>query len=298
MIRNYNVYPKNKIGGGIGIFQLPIRHINSFSADKNGKYEYKSAFPKSKKIKKLIDEINLSNKTQTSNNNINPLNNLYTCQKLLKEERIKNKKYYENIIQLNNHIDELEYQLNHRCQHEIINDEIIMLRKENEELRQFKQKVYEFSMKYDEVNKDILLCLKNIEKAVELFNINISNNNHIEYKNDTLNKISENYNSIINNLTNFLNKKQDEYNTLLGEKENEINKLKSELNNKINFNKYNENFKDNIPIENECDKNIYENNENNYQTNGIYNPYMLQNLKLNLGINNEKDNLGNNFQNV
>ena len=173
-----------------------------------------------------------------------------------------------------------------------------MLRKENEELRQFKQKVYEFSMKYDEVNKDILLCLKNIEKAVELFNINISNNNHIEYKNDTLNKISENYNSIINNLTNFLNKKQDEYNTLLGEKENEINKLKSELNDKINFNKYNENFKDNIPIENECDKNIYENNENNYQTNGIYNPYMLQNLKLNLGINNEKDNLGNNFQNV
>ena len=44
------------------------------------------------------------------------------------------------------------------------------------------------------------------------------NNNSIENKNNTMEKITENYNSIISDLSNFLKIKEDEYNTLLMEK--------------------------------------------------------------------------------
>jgi len=296
MIRSYNVYPKNKISGGIGIFHLPLRHTNSFSTEKKRNYEIKSAFPKSKKIKKLIEEIKSSN-TPIINNNTNEVNNLYVCQKLLIEEKAKNRNYTDNIIQLNNYIDELELQLSQKCQHNI-NDEIIMLRKENEELRMFKQKIYNYSMKYDEINKDILLCLKNIEKAVELFNINNPNINSTEYKNNTLHKISDNFNSIVDNLTNFLKVKEDEYNTLLNEKENEINKLKNELNYKTNINKYSEEIKQNQnQIEYEMD-NYRDINKfgNTYQTNGLYKPYTLDSL--NYGNETERINYKNMIQNI
>ena len=284
MIRSYNVYPKNKIGNGLGIFQFPLKQTNSFTSGKTKKYDnYKSAFPKSKKIKKLIEEINSSNKP-IINNNPNDMNDVYKLEKLLMEEKTKNNNLYENIIQLNNHIEELESQLHCKCQHHIVNDEIIMLRKENQELRLFKQKVYEFSMRYDEVNKDILLCLKNIEKAVELFNINYPNNNSIENKNITMEKITENYNSIISDLSNFLKIKEDEYNTLLMEKENEINKLKFKLNDINNINKFSEDVKYN----NEYQLDNYNENtdyRNNFLTNSNYKPYITNNS--NLG--NEKD---------
>ena len=281
MIRNYNVYPKNKIGSGIGIFQLPLRQTNSFSTGKNKKYESQSAFPKSKKIKKLIDEIKSSNESNIDiNKNINEMNDVYRLEKLLMEEKMKNNNLYKNIIELNSHIDELESQLNSKCQHNILNEEIMMLRKENEELKLFKQKVYEFSMKYDEVNKDILLCLKNIEKAVELFNINYPNNNSIEYKNSTLNKISDNYNDIISDLNNFLKIKEDEYNILLMEKENEISKLKDKIKDMNNFNRFSEGSKNS---NNEYEFDNYNENinyGNNYQINGIYKPYETNNLNL------------------
>ena len=281
MIRNYNVYPKNKIGSGIGIFQLPLRQTNSFSTGKNKKYESQSAFPKSKKIKKLIDEIKSSNESNINiNKNISEMNDVYRLEKLLMEEKMKNNNLYKNIIELNSHIDELESQLNSKCQHNILNEEIMMLRKENEELKLFKQKVYEFSMKYDEVNKDILLCLKNIEKAVELFNINYPNNNSIEYKNSTLNKISESYNDIISDLTNFLKIKEDEYNILLMEKENEISKLKDKIKDMNNFNRFSEGSKNS---NNEYEFDNYNENinyGNNYQINGIYKPYETNNLNL------------------
>ena len=281
MIRNYNVYPKNKIGSGIGIFQLPLRQTNSFSTGKNKKYESQSAFPKSKKIKKLIDEIKSSNESNINiNKNISEMNDVYRLEKLLMEEKMKNNNLYKNIIELNSHIDELESQLNSKCQHNILNEEIMMLRKENEELKLFKQKVYEFSMKYDEVNKDILLCLKNIEKTVELFNINYPNNNSIEYKNSTLNKISESYNDIISDLTNFLKIKEDEYNILLMEKENEISKLKDKIKDMNNFNRFSEGSKNS---NNEYEFDNYNENinyGNNYQINGIYKPYETNNLNL------------------
>ena len=297
MIRSYNVYPKNKIGGGMGIFQLPLRHTNSISSEKKRNYEIKTAFPKSKKIKKLIEEIKSSNKPMI-NINKNPIeiNNLYVCQELLKEEKAKNKNFTENIIKLNNYIDDLEFQLSQKCQHHYMNDEIILLKKENEELKLFKQKVYNYSMNYDEINKDILLCLKNIEKAVELFNINNPNINSTEYKNNTLHKISDNFNSIVDNLTNFLKIKEDEYNTLLKEKENEINKLKDELNYKMNINKYSEDVKQN-QIEYEFDnyRDINEFN-NTYQTKGLYKPNTLDNL--NYGNATQRIDFRNTIQNV
>ena len=167
MKKSFNLYPKNKIKGGTTFFQLPLRHINSFSAEKNRKFEYNPVFPKSKKIQKLIEEINLSNKSNiiykinlsnksniiyNNNNNYDEHNNLFICQKLLLEERIKNQNNTDNIIRLNNHIDELEFQLSQKCEHHLMNEELIRLKKENEELKLFKQKVYEFSKKYDEIN--------------------------------------------------------------------------------------------------------------------------------------------------
>jgi len=204
MIRSYNVYPKNKIGSGISFLQMPLHQTNSFSTGKVRKYDCRPVFPKSKKIKKLIDEINSSNKLDKNIVNNKNKNNICKYQKLFIEEKIKNEKLCENIIQLNNHIEELKYQLNIKSQQNIINDDIIILKKENEELRHFKQKVYEISLKYDEVNKNILFCLKNIETAVELFNANNPNINDIDNKNTNFNKISDNFNSIINNLNKLI----------------------------------------------------------------------------------------------
>ena len=303
MFKSYNIYPKNKITGGTSFFQLPLRHSNSFSSGKSLKFDYKPVFTKSKKIRKLIEELNSSNKSYLINNNYNKNydehNNLYICQKLLLEERLKNKNYTDNIIKLNNHIDELEYQLSQKCEYQMINDEFIRLRKENEELKLFKQKVYEFSIKYDEINNDILICLKNIEKIVESYQSINTNTNFNEDKNNTLDKISYNFNSIVKNLTNYLKTKQNEYNTLLMEKENEIKKLKQEFNYKSNINKYSENAKYINNSELDEDNSNKDNNDYNtdyYQTNGNYEPYSVNNV--NLGNENEEYIRNNTFQNV
>ena len=280
MIRSYNVYPKNKIGSGMSFLQMPLHQTNSFSTGKVRKYDCRPVFPKSKKIKKLIDEINSSNKLDKNIVNDENKNSICKYQKLFIEEKIKNDKLCENIIQLNNHIEELKYQLNIKSQQNIINDDIKILKKENEELRHFKQKVYEISLKYDEVNKNILFCLKNIEAAVELFNANNPNINDIDNKNTNFNKISDNFNSIINNLNNFLKTKEDEYNILLMQKENEIQNLKAKLYNKNNINKFVEDEKNNIN-ENIIDNNINNENikfENNFQKNETYRPYMTDNI--------------------
>ena len=280
MIRSYNVYPKNKIGNGISFLQMPLHQTNSFSTGKVRKYDCRPVFPKSKKIKKLIDEINSSNKLDKNIVNNENKNNICKYQKLFIEEKIKNEKLCENIIQLNNNIEELKYQLNTKSQQNIINDDIIILKKENEELRHFKQKVYEISLKYDEVNKNILFCLKNIEAAVELFNANNPDIKNIENKNSNFNKISDNFNSIINNLNNFLKTKEDEYNILLMQKESEIQNLKAKLYNINNINKFVEDEKNNIN-ENIIDNNINNENikfENNFQKNETYRPYMTDNI--------------------
>ena len=238
MKRTYSVYPKNKSITSNALFKLPLQ-THSFSIEKNNPYfQNKKNEIKSKRIKKFIEEIKLTNQTQNTEESNNKKMNLYNYQKQLIEEKIKNKCYYDNIISLNKHIDELEFKLKNNVQNtdDNINDELIRLRQENKELKIFKEKVYSFSMKYDEVNNDIYNCLQSIEKLVELYNMDFSNQN-IEYKNDNLKKISNNFKSIIKDLTNFLTIKQAEFNTLLSEKEKEIEKLKRDFNN-INSDTY------------------------------------------------------------
>jgi len=301
MFKSYTIYPKNKIIGGSSILQFPLRHTNSFSTGKIKKFDYNPVYPKAKKIKKLIEEINSSNRSFLFNNNYNKNNdennNIYICQKLLLEERMKNKNYTDNIIKLNNHINELEYKLSQKCEHEHhmmkTDDEFIKLKKENEELKSFKQKVYELSMKYDEINNDILLYLKNIEKIVESYQ------SYSEDKINSLDKITDNFNSIAKNLTNYLNTKQDEYNTLIMEKEKEINELKNELNYKNNINQFSNNIKYARKNELELD-NLRENkndyNINYYHTNENYEPYYANNI--NLENENEGNIHKNTFENV
>lgn len=300
MKKSFNLYPKNKIKGGTIFFQLPLRHINSFSAEKNRKFEYNPVFPKSKKIKKLIEEINLSNKSNiicNNNNNYDEHNNIFICQKLLLEERIKNQNYTDNIIRLNNYINELEFQLSQRCEHHLMNEELIRLKKENEELKLFKQKVYEFSKKYDEINDDILSCLQNIEKVIDSNTLNNPDINFDGSKNNSLDKISDNFNSIVNNLTNYLNTKQDEYNTLLLEKENEIIKLKREYNYKSNIKKiYNDDKYNNSELELEKSKDNNDYNSNYYPTNGNYEPYSSN--EINSGKRKKQNNYKISFQNI
>ena len=246
MKRAYSVYPKNNIITSNSLFQFPLKN-NSFSCEKNNldNVNRQSAFPRSEKIKKFIEEINLANANSNSNllNFPNEHNSLYTCQKLLIEEKIKNKNYNENIIALNKQIEELECKIKFGDQN--INDEIIKLRQENQELKMFKEKVYSFSLKYDELNRDIINCLKSIEQLVHIYNDDYSNSiqsQNEEFRNNNLNKISNNFKSVINDLSDFIKIKQSEYNTLLMEKEKEIQKLKRDFNN-INPDTYSKGLK-------------------------------------------------------
>ena len=234
MRRNYSLYPKNKISTSIVLYQLPLKKINnSFSTEKincNNTYRRES-YPKADKIKKIIEEINLTNPNPSNINNES--NNLNACQKQLLEERIKNKNYSENIIILTKHIEELESKLkknNPNVQNINMNEELMKLKQENKELKQFKEKVYSFSMKYDELNKDIINSLKSIEKIIEIYNLNDFNKNYENEKNN-FNTISNNFQLILDNLNNYITVKQDEYNMLLMEKDNELKELKCQYNN-------------------------------------------------------------------
>ena len=235
MKRAYSVYPKNKIITSKSLFQLPLKN-NSFSCEKNNQdnENRQSGISRSEKIKKIIEEINSSNANTNSNlfNFPNEQNSLYACQKLLIEEKIKNKNYNDNIVALSKQVEEMESKM--KFGDPSINEEIIKLRQENQELKMFKEKVYSFSLKYDEINREIINCLKSIEQLVHIFNDDYSNstkNQSIEYQNNNLNKISNNFKSVINNLSDFMKIKQSEYNTLLMEKEKEIQKLKRDFNN-------------------------------------------------------------------
>jgi hypothetical protein len=219
MRRQYSLYPKNKTIISNFLFQLPLKN-NSFSYERYNTENpnEKSVLPKSHKITKLIKEITNSNPVQLPNEQTN----LYNYQKLLLEEKIKNKNYSDIIVSLKKQIEEMEGKFELNGQN--INNEIMRLRNENQELKIFKEKVYQISIKYDELNKNILTCLKSIEKFIQKYNTN----NDIKIENN-LSNISQNFKSITNDLSNFMMVKQEEYNTLLNEKENEIEKLKKEL---------------------------------------------------------------------
>ena len=239
MSRKYIIYPKNKIATSRAMFQLPLRIFSPSTQKKGNKNLDISQENKFKTILNDIKSDNFGKKEKDERNN------MYNFQRMLIEERIKSKSYYENIIKLNKYINELESRLQDEND---MNDELIRLRKENEELKLFKQKVYNYSMKYDELNVDIFNCLKSIENAVELFTKEDSNKDNLEYKAEQLNRINDNYKSVINLLYEFMNGKQDEYNNLLMEKDNDIQILSKKLKqrNKMDENKMNKsqnNFK-------------------------------------------------------
>jgi hypothetical protein len=227
MRRQSSLFPKNKAMTSKLLFQLPLKN-NSFSYERYNTENpnEKSVLPKSHKITKLIKEIKNSNPVQFPTEQTN----LYNYQKLLLEEKIKNKNYCDIIASLKKQIEEMESKFDLNGQN--INDEIMRLRRENQELKIFKEKVYSFSVKYDEINRDIINCLKSIEELVQIFNDDYSNyRENEEYRNNNLNKISYNFKSIVNNLYNFMKIKQSEYNILLIEKDKEIQDLKTILNN-------------------------------------------------------------------
>ena len=269
MRRTFSLYPKNRIATSVAMYQLPLKNI-SFSSEKNNPNysNYSTALPKSTKIRKMIEEINSSNSNpkKINNNSNSGTNNLYNCQKLLAEEKLKNKNYYENIISLNHQIEELEFQLKNNChncqncENININDELNKLRQENLELKLFKEKVFAFSKKYDELNINILNCLKSIEKIVQVYNDNIADNENTQYNNN-LNIISDKFKSVIDYLTNFMDAKQEEYNALLIEKENEIEKLKNEYN-CPNIDNFKNGFKSHT-IKNKSYEKLYEYNNFN-----------------------------------
>ena len=137
-------------------------------------------------------------------------------------------------------------------------------------------------MKYDEINNDIINCLKTIEKIVEIFNFDTNSNKNDEFENEKLNQISDNFKSILDNLNNYMTIKQDEYNILLKEKETEIEKLK------MNYNGNNaDDFSNGLKAAKFCDTKVNktfeyttrEKNSNNFRTskqkqsNNIFNVY-------------------------
>ena len=259
MRRNFTLYPKNKISSSFAMFQLPLRK-NTFSEKNLTTNEVRrTAIPKSKKlIKKLIEELNISC-IKGKHNNIES-NNLSECQKLLMEEKMKNKNYSENIIALNKYIEDLEFQLKVNCQSNTLNEnrneEIMRLKRENEELKQFKEKVYLFSIKYDEVNKDILNCISSIGRIIEKYSMQ-NTSNDFDYRSNEIFQIANNFKNIMNNLNDFMNIKQEEYNILLNEKENEIIKLRKEKN---SCESYTERFKSlkNLDTYNDTQRKSYE----------------------------------------
>lgn len=270
MRRQISLCPKNKIIMSNLMFQLPLKN-NSFSYERNNTENpnERSALHKSHKITKLIKEITNSNPVQFPSEKTN----LYNCQKLLLEEKIKNKNYYDTIISLKKQIEELESKLEFNSPN--INDEIMRLRHENQELKEFKERLYSFSVKYDEINRDIINCLKSIEELVQIFNDDYSDyNENVEYKNNNLNKISYNFKSIVNNLCNFMKIKQSEYNYLLIEKDKEIQELKTDFNN-INSETYSMGLKSSNkkPKFNKKNLNILNDFEKNNQSFSSYKIY-------------------------
>ena len=240
--------------------------------------------------------------TMNKMKNIEESNNLLGYQKLLSMDQEKNKKQNKSKFSLNKRINDLEFQLTgknftseqqdntynsnnysnnynfssnyNNYTNSNVNEEILKLKKENQELKNFKQKVYNFSMRYDEINENILNCLKSLDAIINMLsNGNISQNYEINF--GEIQKTSDNFKEILNYLVDFISIKQDEYNSLLQQKEFDNLKLQREIeklnninnNNTVSFNNRKENNYKNddfnkTPVNN-YGKNKFEFNKNN-----------------------------------
>ena len=270
-----------------------ISDVNNFSSSFSGvNVLYEANY-----MKNIFDGMSTMNKMK----NIEESNNLLGYQKLLSMDQEKNKKQNKSKFSLNKRINDLEFQLTgknftseqqdntynsnnysnnynfssnyNNYTNSNVNEEILKLKKENQELKNFKQKVYNFSMRYDEINENILNCLKSLDAIINMLsNGNISQNYEINF--GEIQKTSDNFKEILNYLVDFISIKQDEYNSLLQQKEFDNLKLKKEIeklnninNNSVSFNNRNENnYKtddfNKTPVNN-YGKNKFEFNKNN-----------------------------------
>ena len=270
-----------------------ISDVNNFSSSFSGvNVLYEANY-----MKNIFDGMSTMNKMK----NIEESNNLLSYQKLLSMDQEKNKKQNKSKFSLNKRINDLEFQLTgknftseqqdntynsnnysnnynfssnyNNYTNSNVNEEILKLKKENQELKNFKQKVYNFSMRYDEINENILNCLKSLDAIINMLsNGNISQNYEINF--GEIQKTSDNFKEILNYLVDFISIKQDEYNSLLQQKEFDNLKLKKEIeklnninNNSVSFNNRNENnYKtddfNKTPVNN-YGKNKFEFNKNN-----------------------------------
>ena len=150
-------------------------------------------------------------------------------QELLTKEQEKNEKYKSDILVLNRRIDELEVQLKMKGNTVEVEDkrddnEII---KENEELKVFKENVFNISKQYDEINENIIVSLNEIDRLFQKLN-NKNFDMNLELKIKTLTGIKTNFEGAIVNLIDTMKLKQEEYNLLLEEKEKEVQKVLEE----------------------------------------------------------------------
>ena len=271
-----------------------ISDVNNFSSSFSGvNVLYEANY-----MKNIFDGMSTMNKMK----NIEESNNLLGYQKLLSMDQEKNKKQNKSKFSLNKRINDLEFQLTgknftseqqdntynsnnysnnynfssnyNNYTNSNVNEEILKLKKENQELKNFKQKVYNFSMRYDEINENILNCLKSLDAIINMLsNGNISQNYEINF--GEIQKTSDNFKEILNYLVDFISIKQDEYNSLLQQKEFDNLKLQREIeklnninnNNTVSFNNRKENNYKNddfnkTPVNN-YGKNKFEFNKNN-----------------------------------
>lgn len=276
------VYPRNSINSN------PL--LNSYTST----HKYKSSKSLSKSPKSLINQ--KKNIICDTNNILNeyqnrkleePLNRSYgnkfnpnLCdseyfKNAYIKEREKNEQYLLLIKDLEKKNEDLQNSLYNK-QVKYLND----LTTENNKLKQFQNKVYSYSKKYDEINENILQILRVIDDTIQMLD-DTKKNYNFNYKYNSIVSCQQNLKDVINEMTKFLANKQDEFNYLLNVKDEEIAKInqeKSEL--KKNYDdalKKNEELKpskDDINLINrkiEEIKNIRSNNNNSLYNSMIFN---------------------------
>ena len=137
-----------------------------------------------------------------------------------KEEKIR---YFNIIKSLESKINDLERELaekSTKCYCKLIS--------ENEQLSNFKSKVYAFSQKYDELNVNFLALIKSVDTTFQNLSLN-KQLKKFDFFMEEMGKTYNNFKDLFNTLAKFMTNKQEEYNFLLKTKDDDITQLKFEI---------------------------------------------------------------------
>lgn len=140
----------------------------------------------------------------------------------LHEERMKNSRYLSEISSLKMQIECLNKQ--QHCHRIDCNENRDKLIRENEELRKFKDTVFSISKRYDEINKGVLISLKEMDQLFAQMNEAGEGMTYFN-KMGAIESSINTFENVINTLEVMMKSKQDEYNFLIGTRENEIKQL-------------------------------------------------------------------------